>query len=56
MDQLWTVIPPRPTADRRDATIAGNRLGWSFTATFECGSVLPVASKLISSVWTNQLA
>ena len=51
MDELCAVIPRRPTA--ADAIIAGSRLGLSFTATFECGSVHPVASKLISSVWTN---
>jgi hypothetical protein len=33
------------TADRSAATIVGSRLGESFTATFECGSVLPIASK-----------
>src|SRR5262249_55573463 len=27
VDQLCTVIPPRPTANRSDATIVGSRLG-----------------------------
>jgi hypothetical protein len=52
-DVAMSVIPPLTSAEPSVATIVGSRLGETFAGIFECGSVHPIASKLISSVWTN---
>jgi precorrin-3B methylase len=52
-NQLCQVIPPVTSAEQSVATIVGSRLGETFAGIFECDSVHPIASKLISSVWTN---
>ena len=51
--RVLKVIPPLTSPDRSVATIVESRLGELFGVTFECGSVQPIASKLISSVWIN---